>query len=316
MYERSIDIPTDRGSKRSYGRIVVYRSGALGDMITSFPVLENIRRAFPDSHVTLVGPPDVSKLALSSGYVDRTVSSDAAWIARWHNGDERAVFDALGRSDLFVLYAHDPENGLAETIRRASLCQVIVHPPSPPSDVKCHVTDFALRALAPLQVPIETAIPHIAVDAHVQDGHSQTRNEQPNLFVHPGSSSSVRIWPDLLDCAAEIARAHSLRLTVNRGPVEVERGVADLNSIDAHVVGPYDVSTLAAVISRASLYLGNDTGPTHLAAALGVPTIAVFGPKSNPVEWSPRGPRVRVVYKETRWPTRDEVYRVVEQLYR
>ena len=315
MYKQIRDAPTDtlRGTG-SDTRIVIYRSGALGDMITSFPVFSNLRAAYPTSSITLIGPPDASTLAVSSDLVDEIVSSDSAWIAQWYMRDPTAVADVLGRIDLAFLYTDDNDRSLSETLRAIGTARVIVHPPNPPRDMKRHVTDFALESLDLLGVPVLTRTPFVIPDMKLECNSALGTVNRPFLFAHPGSSSASRTWPDLVDCAAEIASEYSLDLVVNRGPIEVERGFRASDNVAARILGPFDVQTLAAVVSRASLYIGNDTGPTHLAAALGVPTIAIFGPHSNPVQWAPRGPLVEVVYREGRWPTCDAVRKIAERL--
>ncbi len=66
-----------------------------------------------------------------------------------------------------------------------------------------------------------------------------------------------------------------------------------------------ELAEAGAVLSECALYVGNDSGITHLAAGLGVPTVAVFGP-TDPAVWRPLGPRVRVV-RGRPWPTVEEV---------
>jgi len=72
------------------------------------------------------------------------------------------------------------------------------------------------------------------------------------------------------------------------GPVEEER-MADYRSWgDALLVNGLSLSQVVALLSRCDVYLGNDSGITHLAAALGIETVAIFGP-TDPVQWGPPG---------------------------
>ena len=74
-----------------------------------------------------------------------------------------------------------------------------------------------------------------------------------------------------------------------------------------------DLYELAQWLARARLYIGNDSGITHLAAAVGTPVVAVFGP-TDPAVWGPRGDHVRVVHRAGGWPSVDEVLAAALQM--
>lgn len=124
------------------------------------------------------------------------------------------------------------------------------------------------------------------------------RNPDGPVLLHPGSGGRGKCWPaDRFEHLAEylhrIGRPYALLL----GPVERERLPADRIAHWTHryqVICPADFLELSEHLSRAALFVGNDSGPSHLAAQIGVPTIALFGPTS-PVIWSPVGPAVRVL---------------------
>ena len=117
--------------------------------------------------------------------------------------------------------------------------------------------------------------------------------------VHPGSGGRAKCWP--LRCFTEVARLlqreqqHSVRFVV--GHVEQETWPADELAALAReftlLPGP-SPDTLATLLAAADAFLGNDAGPAHLAALLGTPTVAIFGPTS-PIIWRPLGPNVRVL---------------------
>jgi len=69
---------------------------------------------------------------------------------------------------------------------------------------------------------------------------------------------------------------------------------------------PMPLARLGRTLARARLYIGNDSGITHLAAAAGCPTLAIFGP-TNPAVWAPRGANVRVIQGKEGFPTAEEV---------
>jgi heptosyltransferase III len=118
------------------------------------------------------------------------------------------------------------------------------------------------------------------------------------ILIHPGAGAVWKRWPP--DQFAHVAR----RLRDAGRPVALLAGPADraavhavLARIDLPVLENLPPRALAAVLSHADLYIGNDSGVTHLAALAGAPTLALFGP-TDPASWSPLG-RVRIIRRCT-----------------
>ncbi len=158
--------------------------------------------------------------------------------------------------------------------------------PRPPADYLAHVTHYHRAQLAPLNLPDPPPTPPLL-------------NPDGPILFHPGSGGESKCWPreSFLALAADLVR-NGLKPTFLLGEAEQERwgrpAIADLQSRHPTCfhVGLYE---LAERMQRARLFLGNDAGVTHLAAALGLPTIALFGP-SNSTQWSPLGPQVTVLH--------------------
>jgi ADP-heptose:LPS heptosyltransferase len=118
------------------------------------------------------------------------------------------------------------------------------------------------------------------------------------LALHPGSGAPQKNWPS--DRFRRLARhlAGPERWLVVEGPADTQP-VAELATERGAVVARgLRLRALGALLSRAGLYVGHDSGVTHLAAAWGAPTLALFGP-TDPVSWAPLGPRVRVLRSPT-----------------
>jgi ADP-heptose:LPS heptosyltransferase len=164
-----------------------------------------------------------------------------------------------------------------------------------------HQADYYLSCL---QADSVLSMPHIPLmpDADQWAEIYWARNSlesKPMLAIAPGSGAREKNWPVI--SFERIARWWRERIggsvIVILGPVEEERG--GYESLCSHGVAIRGITLgrLAAVIARCSLYVGNDSGISHLAAALGVPTAAVFGP-SNINQWAPRGQTVLVFRHE------------------
>jgi ADP-heptose:LPS heptosyltransferase len=118
---------------------------------------------------------------------------------------------------------------------------------------------------------------------------------RPVLIIAPGSGAREKNWPvGAFATVAEWWRSEGGEALILLGPVEEERGGFEALLRQCPAARNLPLAKLAALIARADIYLGNDSGITHLAAALGIPTLAVFGP-SNVNKWRPRGQRVVVL---------------------
>jgi ADP-heptose:LPS heptosyltransferase len=125
-------------------------------------------------------------------------------------------------------------------------------------------------------------------------------------MIHPGSGSKKKMWPldRFLELIRYFQRHSSSRIVVTLGPAEgpeFQRALGgmewELGSTAPLLVKGLSLLELASVMEGCHLYIGNDSGITHMAAALGIPTVAIFGPSDHKI-WSPRGEKVFVVRKE------------------
>jgi ADP-heptose:LPS heptosyltransferase len=161
-----------------------------------------------------------------------------------------------------------------------------------------HQADYYLACIG--YAP-EAAIPEIPLQAEAvawRDGYWQRHglDGAAVLAIAPGSGAREKNWPDIYfrSVADWWRRRTGGFVVVIAGPVEEERGGTTAVSHDAVIARNLTLAQLAALLARSDVYLGNDSGVTHLAAALGVPTVALFGP-SDPRLWAPRGGKVTIL---------------------
>jgi ADP-heptose:LPS heptosyltransferase len=115
------------------------------------------------------------------------------------------------------------------------------------------------------------------------------------MVLHPGAGSPAKAWPGFPDLARRLGAA-GMPVVVTTGPAdrEVARWLEAAPGVDCHPAPDLSLRELAALAATARGWVGNDSGPTHLAAAAGTPTVALFGP-TDPAVWAPLGPRVTVL---------------------
>ena len=117
------------------------------------------------------------------------------------------------------------------------------------------------------------------------------------IILHPGSGSKKKVWPleRFLSLAKTLQDRFNSRIHIVLGPAEGSETERVFEGMAPHPliqVKGLSLLQLASVIEGCRLFIGNDSGVSHLASALGIPTIALFGP-TDPKVWSPRGERVR-----------------------
>ncbi len=308
---------TDRPS-----RVLVFRMERVGDLLMARPGLQILRRQFPNAQIDLVVGSWNAPLARLFREIDALHMLDLPWIARgsqassarqmlaavrrWRHlrydlgvnleGDirshlllrasgarRRAGFAHAGGGPLLTLpVPHDPARHVAWNI--LTLVAAVAG---------CDVSEADL-VVPPLELPAEA----VAFAANALDPLGPARRI---LVVHPSGGRRIKQWPPerLARAAADLARQTEARLVVTGSPadraiVEVFRSALPPGTSVLDLTGRLDLVQLAAVLQRADLFLGCDSGPMHLAAAVGTPVLAVFGP-SSPVRWGPMAPLTAAV---------------------
>jgi ADP-heptose:LPS heptosyltransferase len=190
---------------------------------------------------------------------------------------------ALEAADLVVAFTRS-EPVLAAVRARAK--RLLAHDPVPPHGGR-HAGSWLALGLAPLGLPARPGPPPPLVfsDDEMREARARTGGLSDGfLAVHPGSGSLAKNWP--ADRFAEAARRLS-----GGGPWLLVLGPAEADTGEwpgAVVAREWPLRVLAAAVSRAGLFLGNDSGVAHLAAAAGAPALTLFGP-TDPAVWAPEG---------------------------
>jgi ADP-heptose:LPS heptosyltransferase len=271
--------------------ILIYHTGALGDFVTVLPVLAALRAGFAGARLVLLGRKGHGEMAREAGLLDETRDIDGAESASLFAG--RPSLEQMRRLERFdlALAFTSPGSPVIAALREAGVAEVRSQPPFPGRQV--HVVDYHLELLEGLAPCESGAIPALDLtDKEIARRVSDSaRANGRRIILHPGSGSPRKNWP--LERFAELAgrmEESGSRVMWIRGPAE--RGLA--LPAGAALAAPSSPLWLARLLHRASLYVGNDSGVSHLAAACGCPAVVLFGP-SEPAVWAPRGPNVRIV---------------------
>ena len=253
---------------------IIIRPGGVGDSLLLAPALSELRR-FENSPITLVGYPSRLEPLAKAGLADRIFSLDD-FLAH-------SAFDPHpGRIDSF--FSTLPEHLLAQPGLK-------IHDPMPPVGFSHHVAEHLAGCLE-VPLPQKRFSPLRDLLTPHPQGHTST------VWIHPGSGGKWKRWPmeNYILTARQMTGKSKVEVAFILGEAEedLENEISKTGLMIHHPSSLMDLSVLFHIGDR---FLGNDSGPTHLAALMGVETLAVFGP-TDPLVWGPWGERAGWVMAE------------------
>jgi ADP-heptose:LPS heptosyltransferase len=261
--------------------LVAYRALGLGDLLTAVPALRALARAFPGHRRVLAAPRALEPLVRLTGAVDAVVDVQplAPLPAELHGADVAVNLHGRGPQSHALLRAAAPRRLIA------------FGPPGPEWRADEHEVARWCRLLS------ESGIPADPRELDLPAPPPGPLAVPGATVVHPGAASAARRWPvDRWTAVARGERERGRPVVITGGPDEeaLARAVADGADLprDAVVAGRTDLGQLAGIVGAADRVACGDTGVSHLATALGVPSVVLFGP-TPPAEWGPPADRPR-----------------------
>lgn len=288
--------------------ILILHPGALGDILLAVPALRALSGRFPQHETVLVASAAVSRLLRECGLIDR-------WIP-WEGQVCLGLFSEpsylpkefqpwLNRCDLAVAWMEDKDGALGSLFQSTGVARVRIRSPFSPRLRGRHQSDRFLETLNETAGGIASEA-SVRVPLHLlrrgQDclDDLSISLEQSLVLVHPGSGSIHKCSePKRMAWLIEGLQQKGMCPVILEGPAdrEVVGQVRYCMTQPVLVLRELDLSRLAGVLAQVTAYIGHDSGVTHLAALLGVRTIALFGP-TDPHRWAPRGRHVTILRGE------------------
>jgi heptosyltransferase-3 len=291
-------------------KILFIRGGALGDFIVTLPTLRLLRQRWPDAHIEVLGHPRLAEIALQRYYLNAIRSVNHGPLSAFFT--PRAVLDPtwmdyVGSFDLVLSYFYDPDDLFRLNLQRCKPGRILTHSPRVPEEFGRP----AARHFAGMVEPLGLAL---AGDASSELFPSPEDAAAARAFltglapgtrlvaIHPGSGGETKNWP--VESWAELGRRligaspeTALLLVEGEADAEPARFLLEAWKELPHLRARWlPLPMLAALLRETALFLGHDSGITHLAAASrrDLPVIALFGP-TDPAIWAPPRAGVRVL---------------------
>lgn len=264
-------------------RIAVIRLRSLGDCVLTTPAISLLKSYRPDLRIAVVVEDRFAGVFEDNPDIETTLEPSVGALLRWrsrlalnlHGGTRSMVLTAASLAAKRAGFRHHRYSFLYNApIPRA---QEILGEERP-----VHTAEHLASAMFWLGVP-RTEIPRAKLFA----GSRQT---EPTSVIHPFASQPEKAWPaDHFVSVANHLAAGGLQPLILAGPGD------DTSPFQAfRVLHNAPLREVKNAISGAHLFVGNDSGPAHIAAAFGIPVVVLFGP-SNPVTWAPWRTEARVL---------------------
>lgn len=264
---------------------LIYHAGALGDFITTLPAITWWARRTGETEPTvLLSRAPHARLAVAAGLVDKAWDVDGQRSARLFSGEIQS--QEISAALLFAT----PESPLVVTLQAGGCRSIIRQDPFPSHPVSKIDYHLGLFEDAPRAEDLLEPLRRFA-RRQASLLSSPTSSVPDGLVVHPGSGGRSKIWPlERFVAVAEYFRRRGRPVAWILGPAEEGWELP----ADWPTYRNLPLDRLCGLFAQAWIYLGNDSGATHLAAACGCPNVVLFGP-SDPRIWAPRGAPGRVV---------------------
>ena len=282
-------------------KILVWHQGALGDLLLAGPALVAVSRTYPEAQFIGVGQP--GRWRLLAGTLPLAAawdSGEALWAGLYQEQGDLSprLVQQLAGVDLALVFSPKPRPAFLARLTQGGVPHV-AWIPSFPEDGAEHVAAVQARRLQ--ELGIQKVPPSMRLRLKTSDGEEESLYTGDRLLViAPGSASPAKNWP--LDRYYELARAlaweSNLKVVWLAGPAEEPllpfiQGLAAAQEQLVWVQEPLE--RVARLLARTHVYLGGDSGMTHLAAAAGARrVVALFGP-TDPRVWAPLGEQVSVL---------------------
>ena len=279
--------------------------GGLGDVLLAVPAMVRLRSRFPNHRLVLCAGEQIARLLLACRIIDAWTSMQGQICADLFAGDHSAAGQVqawLENCDLAIAWTKDLDGKLSESLKAVGVREVIVRSPFSTAIRATHQCDRFLEAINEAPSDDEGGVRLTVTEPLLHLGRACLEAEglvigQSLVVIHPGSGSALKcVEPEILASVVIALQISGVTPVVLEGPADqepVERLIQSCVTLPI-VLKARDVLTVAGVLAQAGLFVGQDSGITHLAGLMGVRTVALFGP-TDPARWAPRGSHITVV---------------------
>lgn len=309
-------------------KILIVKTSAIGDVIHTLPALHCLRQRYPEAQITWLVEEAAAEVVIGHPALNRVlVAGRKGWIREWRAGGGRCSafrkawqfvralrdthydllldFQGLLKSGIWVALARARRKvGFGRGMEHAEMSYLFLNERVPAVSMEMHAVDRELHLLRAIgiecpevrfELPLTTADHQAATNLLESHGIAP---DQPFVAINPMTTWPTKHWQPEKFAALADRLAESGRAVVFTGGPDDRAGVAAIGAMmrqkPVNLAGATSLKTLAAVFAKAQVVVSTDTGPMHVAAAMGTPVVALFGPTA-PWRTGPYGKLHQVV---------------------
>lgn len=296
-------------------RILVIRGGAIGDFLLTLPTLKALRETYPDAHIEILGYKHIAALAENRFYAQVVRSIEYGPLSGFFaidSGLSTELADYFASFDLIISYLYDPDRIFESNLRRCGAQKLVQGPAKIIEN-----GDHAARQLARPVEELGKRVVDLTEKIFPSNEDRQFArmflggSSEPIIAIHPGSGSKEKNWPlenwiQLLStkgglCTGDAGNIgkHTSLLVVSGEADQTQSAQLEhaWKHCNVRFARNLPLPDLAALLEHA-IFVGHDSGISHLAAAAGANCILLFGP-TDPDIWAPRNENVQVLRAES-----------------
>ncbi|MGE4357358.1 MAG: lipopolysaccharide heptosyltransferase II [Candidatus Omnitrophota bacterium] len=312
---------TPKVNEPIYKRILIIRTDRIGDVVLSTPVIKNLRDNFPQSFITIMVRPYTREIVEGNPYLDEVIvydkeRKDRSFLAtlkfvfkiRKYKFDLAIILHPTNRVHIISFLAGIPKRvgykkklGFLNTDRIEEKKYL----------GEKHELDYNLDLLNYLGIPSHDRTLFFPIDKEAEEKVvlflKENNLEDKNFVViHPGASCPSKIWPaeNFASVSDSLIRDFGMKILIVVAEKEAYLGEKVRNFMKETPIlalGKFSLKELASLLKRAKLFISNDSGPVHIAVAVGTPVISIFGRKQpglSPKRWGPLGEGNIILHKD------------------
>ncbi|MFA5355797.1 MAG: lipopolysaccharide heptosyltransferase II [Candidatus Omnitrophota bacterium] len=314
--------PPGAGPIPDLKRILIVRTDRIGDVLLSTPAIKAVRDSYPNAYIAVMVSPYARDIVEGNPYLDEVIIYDKdgrhkGWLGslrlaarlKKKKFDLALILHPANRAHIVIFLAgirrrvgYDRKMGFLLTDRIKHTKQL----------GEKHESEYVLDLAGHLGIKPEDKKLFMPVRPESEQWveelfrYKGIQKTDKLLAVHPGASCPSKLWPNERFAAAadRLSEKYGFKVLVVAGPKDKELAesvVKNMRSPAVNLGGKTSVSQLASVLRRCDLFISNDSGPVHIAAAVGTPVISIFGRKQkglSPLRWGPLGEKNKVIYKD------------------
>ncbi len=314
-------VRSPKSEVRNYKNILVVRLDRMGDVVLSTPALAALRNAYPEARITFMVRPYVKDIADGNPSVNEVIIYDKAMgllgdigfinRLRGKKFDLAVVLHPTFRTNWIMFLSGIPRRLGFDRARKMGVLLTDRIPDKKHLGLK-HEIDYTLDILRYVGVKASDRKMHVPVSA---DGQKRAREALSNggisdsdkvVVMNPGASCPSKRWPAkrFAEAADMLIKRRGVKVVIISGESDKRIGENVASSMKEKCLdlsGKTTVGDIAGILKRSKLFISNDSGPVHVACAVGTPVVAIFGRSDrglSPRRWGPSNKGDVVIHKD------------------